>query len=86
MVNRGLSPPHLVPPGGLVSVHGSSPRWVSFPLEKLQATGYSPRQREEAADAHPVLALTWSEDAATRHRPTEKLFFLISKLRTKYLV
>lgn len=77
------------PPGptwGLVSVHGSSPRWVSFSLEKLQATGYSPGQREEAADAHPVLALTWSEDAATGHTQTEKLFFLISKLRTKYLV
>lgn len=56
--------------------------WVSFPLKKQQATGYRPRQREEAADAHPILALTWSEDTQI-----QKLFFIyISKLRTKYLV
>lgn len=51
--------------------------WVSFLLEKLQATGYRPRQKEEAADAHPVLALTWSEDMAAGRTQIQKPFLNI---------
>lgn len=56
-------------------MHRSSLRWVSLSMEKLQAAGYRPGQREEAADAYPVLALTWSEDMAAGHTQIQKHFF-----------
>lgn len=43
--------------------------WKSY---KLLGTGQG---REDAADAHPVLALTWSEDMAAGHAQIQKLFF-----------
>jgi len=45
--------------------------WKSY---ELLGTGQG---REEAADAHPVLALTWSEDMAAGLTQIQKLFFNI---------
>lgn len=64
-------------------MHRSSPRLVSLPLEKLQAAGCRPRQADEGADVHAVLALTWSEGMAAVHTQIQKLFFLYIKTGNK---
>lgn len=86
-VNRGWSSPSPQGgSGGQVRMRRSSPRLVSLPLEKLQAAGHRPRQADEGADVHAVLALTWSEGMASVHTQIQKLFFYVSKLGTKHLV
>lgn len=68
---------------GQVRMHRSSPCLVSLPLEKLQAAGCRPRQADEGADVHAVLALTWSEGMAAVHTQIQKLFFLYIKTGNK---